>query len=166
MTFEQLYQLYFADVLRFAMWLTRDRSEAEDVTSETFVRAWTRRDRIRTETLKGYLLAIARSIFLSSRRRSRNHQELSLQLCDEAPDPQRQAAARIALDRVTASLARLPETDRLALVLRTELSLPYAEIARVLEISEGTARVRVHRSRRKLLADYLTKQEEHHGTES
>ena len=50
MTFEQLYAAYFSDVFRFAMWLTRDRSEAEDVASETFVRAWARRDRLRTET--------------------------------------------------------------------------------------------------------------------
>jgi RNA polymerase sigma-70 factor (ECF subfamily) len=65
------------------------------------------------------------------------------------------------LDRVTASLARLPTVDRLALVLRTEQSLPYAEIARVLEISIGAARVKVHRARRRLLAETMT----HNGGE-
>jgi RNA polymerase sigma-70 factor (ECF subfamily) len=47
----------------------------------------------------------------------------------------------------------MPSPDRLALVLRTEHSLPYEEIARVLEISVGSARVKVHRARRRLLAE-------------
>jgi len=152
MTFEQLYETYFSDVFRFALWLTHDRSEAEDAASETFVRAWVRRDRLRTETLKAYLLTITRNIFLNTRQTTNHEEELSEQLPDEAPDPQRQATARMDLDRVTDALTRLPETDRLALVLRTEQSLPYAEIGRVLEISEGAARVKVYRARRRLLS--------------
>ena len=161
MTFEQLYTTYFSDVYRFAVWLTRDRSLADDIASETFVRAWARRDRLRTETLKGYLLAIARSVFLKQRQRYNNHEQLPEELADAGPDPYRVAASRMDLDRVTASLARLPTVDRLALVLRTEQSLPYAEIARVLEISTGAARVKVHRARRRLLAETMT----HNGGE-
>jgi RNA polymerase sigma-70 factor (ECF subfamily) len=55
-------------------------------------------------------------------------------------------------------LARLPEPERAALVLRAEQTLSYAEIARVLEISEGAARVKVHRARRKLLQAHLTEE--------
>ena len=161
MTFEQLYNTYYSDVYRFAVWLTRDRSQADDVASETFVRAWARRDQLRTETLKGYLLTIARSVFLKQRKQSNNHEQLPEELADRAPDPHRMAASRMDLDRVTASLAQLPTVDRLALVLRTEQSLPYAEIARVLEISDGAARVKVHRARRRLLAKTMT----HNGGE-
>lgn len=166
MTFEQLYETYFPDVFRFALWLTRDRSEAEDVASETFVRAWARREKLRTETLKGYLLTIARSVFLKHRHRSGNHDELSGELPDTNPDPQRQATARINLDRVKDALARLSETDGMALVLRTEHGLPYAEIARVLEISEGAARVRIHRARRRLFTDFMTHQGGKNGPQS
>ena len=161
LTFEQMYRSHFPDVFRFAVWLTRDRSEAEDVASETFVRAWARRDRLRTDTLKAYLLAIARNVFLSDRKRPGSHEELPTDLQDGSPDPQRRAASRMELDRVRSALARLPETDRAALVLRSENSLSYAEIARVLEISEGAARVKVHRARRRLLADAIT---DHGGT--
>jgi RNA polymerase sigma-70 factor (ECF subfamily) len=151
MTFEQLYRRYFADVHRFSLWLTRDPSEADDVTSETFVRAWARRGRLRTETVKAYLLAIARNVSHDRRRTARRHEELSPQLEDGAPDPLRRAVARSQLDVVTSALGELPELDRTALVLRSELDLPYAEIARVLSISEGAARVKVHRARRRLL---------------
>ena len=158
MTFEQLYRTYFDDVFRFALWLTRDRTEAEDTASETFVRAWAGRDRLRTETLKAYLLAIARNLVLDRRRRAAGHDTLSGELPDLAPDQHRRAAARDELERVTRVLAGLPEVERTALVLRTEHALPYSEIARVLDTSEGSARVRVHRARRRLLDGAMTPQ--------
>jgi RNA polymerase sigma-70 factor (ECF subfamily) len=150
--------MYFKDVYRFALWLSRNRGEAEDVASETFVRAWTQRHRLRTETLKAYLLAIARNVFLNGRRGIKHREELSEELADGAPDPQRLATARMDLERVRQAMARLPEADGVALVLRTEQSLPYAEIARVLGISEGAARAKVHRARRRLLDLCLTHQ--------
>jgi len=152
MTFEQLYNTYFADVYRFTVWLAHDTAEAEDLTSETFIRAWAKRDRFRTETLKGYLFAIARNIFFKHRRRSSKDEQLPEELADGSPDPHRAAAARMDLDRVTRELSQMPSPDRLALVLRTEHSLPYEEIARILDISVGAARVKVYRARRRLLA--------------
>ena len=155
LTFEEIYRTHFQDVYRFSLWLTRDRNLADDVVSETFIRAWARREKIRTESLKAYLLAIARNAFLNLRIRSGNHAAFPDDLSDRSPDPQRRVESRAELDLVTRALARLPELDRTALILRSELSLPYSEIARVLEISEGAARVRIHRARRRLLADSL-----------
>ena len=39
--FQALYQKYAHDLFRFALYLTGNRAEAEDIVSETFVRAWT-----------------------------------------------------------------------------------------------------------------------------
>ena len=156
MTFEQLYTTYFPDVYRFAVWLTHNTTQAEDVASETFIRPWAKRDGLRTETLKGYLFAIARNIFIKDRHRSNKDEQLPEELTDGSPDPHRAAAARMDLDRITRVLSQMPPPDQLALVLRTEHSLPYEEIARILEISVGAARVKVHRARRRLLAGNLT----------
>ena len=57
MDFQDLYDSYAPDVYRFSLWLSGNRTDAEDVTSETFVRAWARRETIRTRTLKAYLLS-------------------------------------------------------------------------------------------------------------
>jgi RNA polymerase sigma-70 factor (ECF subfamily) len=156
MTFEQLYTDYFQDVYRFSVWLTRDTTRAEDLASETFIRAWGRRDRLRTETLKGYLFTIARNIFIKQQRVINTSEALDEEMRDGAPDPHRTASARMDLDRVGRVLSRMPSSDRLALVLRSEQSLPYEEIARILEISAGAARVKVHRARRRLLAQAMT----------
>jgi RNA polymerase sigma factor (sigma-70 family) len=102
--------------------------------------------------LKGYLFAIARNHFIKHQQRSNKDEQLPEELVDGSPDPHRAVAARMDLDRVTRALSRMPSSDRLALVLRTEHSLPYEEIARVLEISVGAARVKVYRARRRLLA--------------
>lgn len=157
MTFEQLYRTYFDDVHRFALWLSRSPSEADDLAAETFVRAWGQRHRLRTETLKAYLLAVARNTYLSQQRKAARRAELPADWPDAAPDPDRRATARVDLEHVRRAIARLSEGDRTALVLRAENSLPYAEIARVIGISEGAARLRVHRARRRLLNVYLNR---------
>ena len=89
MDFQDLYDLYASDVYRFVLWLAGDGAEAEDVTSETFVRAWTRRETINTETLKAYLFTIARNIFLEHLRKSRRQVALEDIHTDPSPGPDR-----------------------------------------------------------------------------
>jgi RNA polymerase sigma-70 factor (ECF subfamily) len=149
---EHLYAAWAEDVRRFAYWLTRDRVAAEDITSETFVRAWSRFERIRTESVKGYLLAIARNLAAAEARRRRGHRPLQ----DEHRDPRRDPAERVEerreLDAVLEALLGLPEPEREALALRAIEQLPYEEVARVLGISVVAAKVRVHRARAHLIA--------------
>ena len=52
---EALYRQYAPAVFRFALSLSGSRSAAEDLTSETFVRLWTARDRVELATVLGYL---------------------------------------------------------------------------------------------------------------
>ena len=72
LSFQSMYETYATDVYRFALWLAGDSSDAEDITSETFIRAWVRNAKLRTETLKAYLLAIARNIYLEKRRKGKH----------------------------------------------------------------------------------------------
>lgn len=153
---EELYRRHAQDVFRFAYWLCGDRADAEDITSETFVRAWSHDARLNLATVKGYLFAIARNLFLHEQRRAgRRHggpdpDETDPDLPDPSPGPARSATARDELRRVLAALGKLPEAERAALLMRAEHALPYAEIGRVLDISTAAARVKVHRARLKL----------------
>jgi RNA polymerase sigma-70 factor (ECF subfamily) len=145
-------------VYRFALSLTRDRHRAEDITSETFVRAWARHDRIRTETLKGYLFTIARNLFLDGCRGDRRHVALDETLMDPRPGPAERAVSGVALERAERVLRAMPEVDRTAFLLRVQQDLPYAEVARVLGISLVAARVKVHRVRARLIAACIGKE--------
>src|SRR6185436_5576084 len=62
MTFHELYSRYAEDVFRFAHWLSGNPETARDITSETFVRAWTAPEEPRMETVKAYLFTIARNL--------------------------------------------------------------------------------------------------------
>ena len=121
---EELYRRYAPDVYRFVFWLSGDRHMTEDVTSETFVRAWADAKNLRMETVKGYLIAIARNLFLQQRRRSGRLAELDENLADPDPGPEALAERRDEWHIVFRELGRLPEADRAALVMRAELGLP------------------------------------------
>jgi RNA polymerase sigma-70 factor (ECF subfamily) len=157
--FQELYDAYAPDVYRFAFSLAGERAEAEDITSETFVRAWARRDAIRTETLEAYLMAIARNTFLERLRKRRREVPLDETMTDPTAGPVARAESRLELIRVEKLLAGLPETDRAAFVLRVRHGLPYDEIARVLGITLASAKVKVHRARRRLLAACIDRKE-------
>ena len=149
---EELYRRHADDVLRFAFWLSGDRAEAEELTSETFVRAWSGADPARTETLRAYLFAITRNLYVTGRRRASRHGALDPAHADPSPAPDREAGARLELDLTMAALQEIPEAERTPLLMRASLDLPYEEIARALGISVTVAKVRVHRARKRLAA--------------
>ena len=69
MDFGAIYERYAADVLRFALYLSGNRGDAEEIAAETFVRAWVATGEIRVETLKAYLVSIARHLYIERYRR-------------------------------------------------------------------------------------------------
>ena len=158
LSFHELYEAYAADVHRFAFWLAGDSAEADDVTSETFVRAWTHMGAIRTETLKGYLMTIAHNVYLGRLRKRRLQCDLEDVHMDPQPGPEKLAECQAELELARRVLQALPEADRAAFVLRVDHDLPYAEIARVLQLSVSAVKVKVHRARKKLLVARMRQQ--------
>ena len=156
--FHELYARYAPEVYRFAYWLSGDPAEAEDITSEAFVRAWINLARIRTETLKAYLMTIARNIYLEQLRKRRRQSNLEDGHPDSRPGPEQQAENQAELEAVRKVLGTLPEVDRAAFILRVQHDLPYAEIGRVLQCSEIAAKVKVHRTRKRLLRARMSKE--------
>ena len=148
--FQTLYERHAPSVFRFALSLSGDRALAEDITSETFVRVWTARARIDVATVAGYLLTIARHLYLQGVVRDRRRGDFPDEPPDPAPGPESQAAGRAELEAVLADLQTLPEPDRAALLMRAQDDMPYEEIAAGLRITVSAAKVKVHRARLKL----------------
>ena len=145
--FHELYTKYAPDVFRLALYLCGNRAEAEDITSETFVRVWTSPERIEAATVKGYLFTIARNLFLQELRKKSRQIELDEQLRDPRASPYAQAEQKAELDTVLAGLQKLPEIDRAALLMRASQGMRYEEIAQALRISLASAKVKIHRAR-------------------
>lgn len=157
--FHELYESYAADIYRFSFWLAGDSSAAEDITSETFIRAWVNHSTIRTETLKAYLFTIARNIYLEGKRNTPDLISLEDFYPDPAPGPEQLVESQLEIIGVQRFLQTLPEIDRAAFIMRVQQELPYAEIARILEISLSAAKVKVHRVRKKLIMRNIDQQE-------
>lgn len=151
LTFNDLYTTYAQEVYRFAYWLSGDVQEAEDITSETFLRVWMKMADIHTETLKGYIMTVARNLHLEEIRKRKNHTQLAEELPDRLPGPETLSEQVSELESVRRLLQTLPEIDRAAFVLRIQQALSYAEIARVLQLSEVAVKVKIHRARRKMI---------------
>jgi RNA polymerase sigma-70 factor, ECF subfamily len=145
--FSSLYQKYAPDVYRFALYLSGERGEAEDITSETFVRAWTSPEPIEMATVKGYLFTIARNLFLQGLRRKSRHVTLNDELRDPQAGPYLQAEQKEKLQSVMAKLQKLPEASRSALLMRAVDGMAYEEIAQVLGVSLAAVKVKIHRAR-------------------
>lgn len=151
-TFHEIYECYSKDVYRYAWWLSGNAADADDITSETFARAWAGRDEIRTETVKAYLFAIARNLYLQQIRKSKRQTGLSHDHADANPTPDQLVESRLELDRAMRTIQDLPETDRAAFLMRIQHDLPYEEIARILQLPLTTVKVKIYRSRLKLAA--------------
>jgi RNA polymerase sigma-70 factor (ECF subfamily) len=147
---ETLYRRHASALLRFAWGLCGDRSQAEDIVSETFVRVLTRAPRIDTHTALGYLLAVARNIFITQWRARRREVPLPPSIRAPEADPIEWLDNQTQLDEVLRSLSCLPEGERAALLLRVDHELSYEDIAAALGTSVAAARVRVHRARLRL----------------
>ncbi len=148
--FDSLYRQHAPAVYRFALSLSGSRAVAEDITSETFVRVWTARERVDLTTVIGYLLTIARRLHLQGVRHERRRASLDEDPVDHHPGVEVVAGDRAALEHVLADLQALPELDRAAVLLRANDDMPYEQIAAALGISPGAARVKVHRARTRL----------------
>jgi RNA polymerase sigma-70 factor (ECF subfamily) len=141
-TFQQIHDAHAGDVYRFARYLTGSDDAAGDIAAETFLRAWAGRSSIRVATAKAYLLAIARNLAHDRRRFARRWAAGEMPERSVPPD----ADARLELERALQAVRDLPPAYGEPLMLVAS-GLSYEEAARVLGVTVGTMKIRVHRAR-------------------
>jgi RNA polymerase sigma-70 factor (ECF subfamily) len=147
MDFSELYRRYAPDVYRFALYLTGQSSEAEDITAETFARVWTSPEPLRIATVKAYLFTIARNLYRHGRRIQSRHVALDEQLLDPSLSPPAVLAHQQQFQSMLAGLQQLPELSRAALLMYAVDGMPYEQIAQVLKLSLPAVKVKIHRAR-------------------
>ncbi|WP_344597682.1 SigE family RNA polymerase sigma factor [Actinomadura vinacea] len=139
-------------LLRVAMQLTGDRAEAEDLLQAALAKTYLAWDRIVDRgSIDGYVRRAMVNTQISWWRR----RKLEIYPTDELPDqPVDDHTRRSELhDALGRALDRLPERQRLAVMLRYYEDMPEAEIAEVLGVSIGTVKSTVSRAMAKLRDD-------------
>jgi RNA polymerase sigma-70 factor (ECF subfamily) len=163
--FEQLVRAHQRYVFNLAYRVLGDRSEAEDVTQETFVRAWRGLPSFRAECrFTTWLYRIARNVCLNRLPRLeaelRQTEELGQPVACPDPGPDEVLDARERQALLHDALAKLPEKYRLVLTLRYLQGFSYAEIADVLNLPLGTVKTHLHRGREALAARVVAREAE------
>lgn len=130
-------------------------ADADDAAQDAFFSAWQALDRFdRAQRFGPWLARIAVNAArdLVRRRRVRVTEPLPLDQADTGPRPDRTAERRMQRERLGAALAALPERQRLVVALFEVEGYAHAEIARMLELPEGTVRSDLFHAKRRLRA--------------
>lgn len=133
------------------------RSDGEDVAQQVFVDVWQKAHTFdgNKASPKTWLYTIARNRCIDVIRKRQLRQMVGLDdktfdLFVDAPSPTQVVENRQELRRTLEALHRLPERQRLALLLSAVADLPVREIARVLKTSEGATEQLLVRARKRL----------------
>ena len=145
--FERLCLPYKADLYRFLFWLCRNRSLAEDVMQETWLRAWRSIGSLSDEkSARAWLLTIARRELARTFERKRL-ETVDLGSIVEAESQQLAMNDSSQVDEMRAALMQLETNYREPLVLQVLFGYTTEEIANQLEISVPAVLTRLYRAR-------------------
>jgi len=152
--FERTVRAYSAELYRYAYWLCRDRFVAEELVQEMFARAWKSWAELREpDSVKPWLITILRN------ERARMFTRKMIQIADEDVSeleiPAEIPTMAENLD-VKRQLERLPLPYREPLLLQVLGGFSCAEIASMLETSEGAIMTRLTRARQAIRRDDTT----------
>lgn len=165
-SFDSLVKRYYKAVYRFSLRLVGSTTRAEDLTQETFLRAF--RSFATFDTARPplpWLARIARNLHIDKLRTQSNREEISLEgmieqangevrddllIPDTRSNPEQLLMENQIDERLQEALHKLPEQYRNTVVLCDLQGLSYDEIASITGASAGTVRSRLHRGRQLL----------------
>jgi RNA polymerase sigma factor (sigma-70 family) len=151
MNFEKLATSVKDKLYRFALRMTGDVTEAEDVVQEVFIKVWNKRDNMH-EVLnhEAYCMTLTRNLSLDKMRsKHRRTSEIgeALQLTDLHSTPYDEIEKSDTVESIRKWMQDLPEKQRLTMHLRDIEGMTYDEIATALEMTLAQVKVNLHRAR-------------------
>src|SRR6266542_4104050 len=167
--FEELIERHQSLVAGTVARMLGSNSDVEDIAQQVFIRVWkSARRYVPRAKFTTWLLKITRNLVFNELRRSKRHAHVPLQSEPGAEDPPLKDETNLAPDAslleselqrtIEEAILQLPETQRMALVLRRYEQLSYEQIAEVLDLSVPAVKSVLFRARSELrsrLSKYL-----------
>ncbi len=158
-------------IYNLALSITKCREDAEDIAQETYLRLWRSLPDYKGESsAKFYILKIARNLAIDFIRKKAQRSEadnviltsdgeFEPDIADTDPEsrPDESYIRKLKAETLRKCLDELPNSARELIVLRDINGLPYAEIAKMLGITEGTLKSKLFRARERLRQIILSK---------
>jgi RNA polymerase sigma-70 factor (ECF subfamily) len=158
--FAAIFNEHYPGLCRFLECMMGGNGNAQDIAQETFVRLFRKGcGAIPTEEVRFWIYRVARNLALNELKKSGTRHRLfdkvlGLNSSKPVTNPE-QEYEQVERTQVLRNLLRLlPEQLRAALMLRDQQEMTYAEIARVLNISESKVKIDIHRARMRLRAEW------------
>jgi len=144
-----LYEAHHKKIYAMALRMTGSVADAEDVTQDTFIRAFVKIGKFRGDSAVGTWLCriainLSRDLY-KKKSRIRPEAELDRPVLQNAT-----ARDALTVKRLERALLTLPGGYREVLVLHDVMGLRHAEIASVLDISQGTSKSQLHKARARM----------------
>lgn len=152
-SFENAVLPHRENLMRFALHLTHDTADAQDLVQDTMVRAYTRFHQLRTQDATlAWLRCILRSIFLHRIQRKKRDREGTSEIAEwestrDFVGPEKRAIDGVEADTVLSAVQQLPPGYRDVLLL-TIAELSYNEIVERTGLPMATVKARIHRARK------------------
>ncbi len=147
----KLYQAHYMRVFSYVMTISGNQATAEEITQETFFRAFSKQSEFRQESDEvTWLCAIAKNLFYDEKRRQGKTEAMPEEIRDTAKSVEQTAVDRDSSFRIHLALHALEEPYREIFELRVFGELSFREIGMIFRKTENWARVTYHRARLKL----------------
>lgn len=162
--FSAIFNELYPGIRRFLECMISRSGSAQDVAQETFVRLFRKgSEAIPAEEVRFWVYRVARNLALNelnkSGTRARLIEKARTQVNTRATNPEQEYEQAERNQVLTGLLRLLPEQQRAALVLREQQEMSYAQIARLLNVSESKVKVDIHRARMRLRTEWNEFQE-------
>lgn len=160
--FNELVLRYQTQVYNLAYHIMRDEAAADDATQTAFISAYHALKRFRGGSFRAWLLRIVTNACYDELRRRKRRPQISWEefgdvdeeanphLVDSGASPEETVTQRELRDLLERTIARLPEHQRMTLVLVDQMGLSYEEAAQVMRVAQGTVKSRLARARREM----------------
>ena len=166
--FEALVAAYEKNVFNVALQMTGNREDAQDMTQEAFLKAYSSLSSFRGDSkFSSWLYRIVSNVCLDFKRRQGRRpsssltveddegENIQLDIADESQSPEALLERKMTREAVRAGLQQLPDEQRQILLLREIQGLSYEEIGEAMGLEAGTVKPRIFRARKKLCAFLL-----------
>ncbi|MBW4848008.1 MAG: RNA polymerase sigma factor [Lachnospiraceae bacterium] len=150
--FNEIYSLYFRDVYKYVLSISRDEMIAEEITQETFFKALKNIDKFDGKCkLYVWLCQIAKNTFFTYRKKEKYHEDLTEaeNILVESTIEQ-SLLSKESVFNIHKELHRLDEPYKEVFMLRVFGDLSFSQIGSLFEKTESWARVTYHRAKMKL----------------
>lgn len=147
--FVKIFRRYYADLVHFSARFFPDKSFCEDIVQEAFIKVWTNRKKLETDTsIRSYLLSLVQNLALNELRHRKvkmSYQDMNHEIILSLSPDEHMFFSELS-DAYETALAKLDPEVRETLMLSRYEKLKYHEIAQRLNISVRTVEARISKA--------------------